>query len=153
MKHYLISLSILVCFLMGSCKFNSDSTLKVIEIPEERTTNNVKQDSLNYPVFSVSQTVFDMGNIGAEKEIMHAFKFKNAGSKTLLIKDVKPSCGCTVVDFPRIPIQPGDSGIITAHVKVDKSEKTATKILRVISNTNPKRSDLYLKFEANNLVN
>ena len=40
------------------------------------------------------------------------FKFKNTGDKPLMITNAKGSCGCTVPQWPREPIAPGQSGEI-----------------------------------------
>ncbi|TAJ11015.1 DUF1573 domain-containing protein [Marinilabiliaceae bacterium JC017] len=40
------------------------------------------------------------------------FPFENTGDYPLVIYDVQASCGCTDVDWPRQPVNPGDSGEI-----------------------------------------
>lgn len=42
------------------------------------------------------------------------FTVTNAGNKTLQIKDVRPSCGCTHIEWTKTEIQPGESGQIRA---------------------------------------
>jgi hypothetical protein len=42
------------------------------------------------------------------------FKFKNTGAAPLIIESAQGSCGCTVPDYPREPIMPGE----TKSVKV-----------------------------------
>ena len=41
------------------------------------------------------------------------FKFKNTGDGPLVIHQAIASCGCTVPQYPKEPIKPGESGIIT----------------------------------------
>jgi hypothetical protein len=41
------------------------------------------------------------------------FTFKNIGDGPLVIHQAIASCGCTVPQFPKEPIQPGESGVIT----------------------------------------
>lgn len=41
------------------------------------------------------------------------FHFVNIGSAPLLIRDVRPSCGCTTVKWSKHPIKPGESGEIS----------------------------------------
>lgn len=38
---------------------------------------------------------------------LFSFKFQNTGTKTLIITDVKTSCGCTTAERPNEPIEPG----------------------------------------------
>ena len=40
------------------------------------------------------------------------FKFTNTGDKLLVIHQAIASCGCTVPQYPKEPIQPGESGEI-----------------------------------------
>jgi hypothetical protein len=41
------------------------------------------------------------GPVGYESPVTAVFELRNAGGKKLRISDVKVSCGCTVVDYPR----------------------------------------------------
>lgn len=43
------------------------------------------------------------------------FNFTNNGDQPLVITNVKPSCGCTTPEWPKNPIMPGESGVITAE--------------------------------------
>ena len=45
------------------------------------------------------------------------FKFTNTGTEPLIISDAKGSCGCTVPEWPKTPIKPGESAVI--KVKYD----------------------------------
>jgi hypothetical protein len=41
-----------------------------------------------------------------------SFVFKNLGEQAFVINRVRSTCGCTVPDWPREPIEPGASGEI-----------------------------------------
>lgn len=41
------------------------------------------------------------------------FKFTNTGDELLVIHQAIASCGCTVPEYPKTPIKPGESGEIT----------------------------------------
>ncbi len=41
------------------------------------------------------------------------FKFKNTGNGPLVIHQAIASCGCTVPQYPKEPIKPGESGEVT----------------------------------------
>ncbi len=66
------------------------------------------------PKIVFEEKSIDFGSIkeGEHPEIV--FKFYNAGTAPLVLKNVRPSCGCTVPKWPREPIMPGDSGQIVA---------------------------------------
>ncbi|MBQ8656696.1 MAG: DUF1573 domain-containing protein [Prevotella sp.] len=55
----------------------------------------------------VSKGEIDCGSVGYEVPITAAFELKNTGSKSLLISDVKASCGCLAVDYPHSAIPAG----------------------------------------------
>lgn len=52
----------------------------------------------------------DFGAIQYKKEAACAFEFSNTGKSALVIYDVKTSCGCTVPEWTRKPILPGEKG-------------------------------------------
>lgn len=55
-------------------------------------------------------------------EISHAkFKMKNAGDQSLVIKDIKASCGCTVPKWEKRPIKPGEETLIEVEVTPENS--------------------------------
>ncbi|MEN9929582.1 MAG: hypothetical protein RLZZ231_1503 [Bacteroidota bacterium] len=56
----------------------------------------------------------EVGSIpqGVPKKIQ--FEFKNTSKKAILIKSVKPSCGCTAAEYTKTPVAPGKSGYIKA---------------------------------------
>ena len=59
----------------------------------------------------------DYGTIKQNANGVYEFKFKNTGTQPLMISNAKGSCGCTVPEWPREPIAPGESGVI--KVKYD----------------------------------
>lgn len=56
------------------------------------------------------------------------FGFLNIGGEPVVIERVKPSCGCTVSEYPDKPVRPGDRGIVVATFnsagKLGPQEKT-----------------------------
>lgn len=83
------------------------------------------------PGITFDKTEHDFGKINEEGGGVKAeFKFMNTGSTPLVIKDVKPSCGCTTPGWTRDTVWPGKTGIITAgfnpHNRPNKFEKYLT---------------------------
>lgn len=53
--------------------------------------------------------IFDFGTIHeTDGEVSHSFTGVNRGEKPIIILDIFSSCGCTVPDFSRKPILPGE---------------------------------------------
>ncbi|MBX3256136.1 MAG: DUF1573 domain-containing protein [Chitinophagaceae bacterium] len=75
-------------------------------------------------------STLDKGTINEGEKLEIVYRFKNTGEKPLVIKDVKPSCGCTVAEKPGQPIAPGQEGSIKAafdsHNKPGPNHKTLT---------------------------
>ena len=55
----------------------------------------------------------DYGQIEEDSDGTWSFVFKNQGEEAIVINRVRSTCGCTVPDWPREPIEPGASGEIT----------------------------------------
>ena len=58
---------------------------------------------------------WDFGTINQGDIVKHDFVFTNEGENDLILKEVKPTCGCTALDWPKDPIPPGESGIIVTQ--------------------------------------
>lgn len=56
--------------------------------------------------------VHDYGTVEFGGNGVCEFKFKNTGTEPLIISNARGSCGCTVPDWPRNPIAPGQSSTI-----------------------------------------
>ena len=82
-------------------------------------------------------STFNKGTITEGEKIEIVYRFKNTGEKPLIIKDVRPSCGCTVAEKPLEPIAPGKEGIIKAVFDSQNKPGPSHKTITVISNTQP----------------
>jgi hypothetical protein len=88
----------------------------------------------------------DLGSIKQGAEAVHAFAFTNVGAQPLLIREVKPSCGCTSVDWPRQPIQPGEKGVVRVRYRASPDlTGEELKHVTVLTNTEPNFTNLYVK--------
>lgn len=75
----------------------------------------------------------DYGTIKNGADGTCTFEFKNTGNAPLIIQDAKGSCGCTVPEWPKTPIAPGATAVIT--VKYDTTRPGAiNKDVTVICN-------------------
>lgn len=48
------------------------------------------------------------------KPVTHEFAFKNTSKQTVLLTNVKASCGCTATDYTKTPVKPGETGFVKA---------------------------------------
>ena len=95
----------------------------------------------------IIDSLYNFGKAIDGEKIAYNFKFKNIGTKPLIIISTRASCGCTVPEKPEQPISPGETGFIkvifNSKGKVGVNEKTIT----VISNATPAFPALILKGE------
>lgn len=55
---------------------------------------------------------YEFGSVLWNEPALASFRVTNAGKGFLFIRDVKPSCGCTLVNWTKEAIKPGDNGEI-----------------------------------------
>jgi hypothetical protein len=76
---------------------------------------------------------FDFGTVAQGSAVKHVFKFKNVGTDTLRIEQVKTSCGCTAAESSKI-IPPQQDGQITVTYNTGSALGKASKTVSVYSN-------------------
>jgi hypothetical protein len=84
-----------------------------------------------------AENEFDFGTLEEGEKVEHVFKFENTSANPLTISNARGSCGCTVPEWPREPIAPGESGEI--KVKFDSKGKKGkqSKTVTISANTIP----------------
>lgn len=58
------------------------------------------------------KTSHNFGTFPESEKVTCTFKFTNTGDNLLVIHQAIASCGCTVPQYPKEPIKPGESGEI-----------------------------------------
>ncbi|MFN0050099.1 MAG: DUF1573 domain-containing protein [Cytophagales bacterium] len=74
-----------------------------------------------------------------------SFKYKNTGNEPLIISDIKTACECTLADWVKKPVMPGQTGIVKAGYKYKAKVGTFNKSLTITANTTPAISHLTIK--------
>lgn len=92
-------------------------------------------DVVHYTEVLWKDSVQNFGTIKPGDSVSIQFTFKNIGKNPLFITGVKPNCGCTVADYPRKLIEPGEENTLTAVFKTQGQIGTVHKSVRVSSNT------------------
>lgn len=80
--------------------------------------------------------------------VKQTFHFTNTGKDSLVISNVKVTCGCTVPEWPKEPIPPGGKGEIKVGFNTTDKVGRQLKILRVIANTQPVETILQIGGEV-----
>ena len=85
------------------------------------------------PVVDIVKKIQDFGTVPKGEKIKAAFDVRNTGQAPLEINQVRPTCGCTVVNFTRT-IPPGGSGTINADVDTSAYTGPISKAVLVFTN-------------------
>lgn len=114
---------------------------------ELNTENN--QSPQNLAEIFVEESTFEFGTIEQGEIIQNVFEFVNTGAEPLLITNAKGSCGCTVPNWPKEPVMPGQSAQIL--VKFDSKGKRGKQAKRVTitANTEPAQTFFTIRGEIN----
>lgn len=143
----IIALSILsLSLLMTSCgdkaskKINSDN----LEIAKQRD-NDIK---FGGPKIKFDKTDHDFGTISEGDIVETVFSFTNQGKEELIIVSAKGSCGCTVPEWPREPIMPGESGQIKVKFNSYKKPNLQQKQITLVTNTEEGKEILKIKAQV-----
>lgn len=94
------------------------------------------------------EDVHSFGDIEKGKPVSHDFSFKNTTKQTILVTNVKASCGCTATNYTKTPIKPGESGTITATYNA-ASPGSFTKTVTVTTNDSDVNKILTIKGKVN----
>ena len=149
MKH----LFIIAAFIMTGLSVNAQqNTLKKAEAPAIKQENTKGQNQgqsmqvtapapqpgiqVNFPIEEKSNAkmtfesmAVDYGTVAQNSEPLRLIKFTNTGTDPLVIKNARGSCGCTVPNWPKDPILPGQSSSIEVRYdtnRVGKINKSIT---------------------------
>ncbi len=91
----------------------------------------------------------DFGTIEQNTTNPYVFEFTNTGNEPLIITDAKGSCGCTVPEYPRQPLQPGEKGEIKVVYSPGQQKNLQTKTVTITANTEPATTVLRIKANVN----
>ncbi|MBL7884514.1 MAG: DUF1573 domain-containing protein [Bacteroidia bacterium] len=77
---------------------------------------------------------YNFGFVHEGDTVKIQYELKNIGLAPLVISDYEIECGCTVMEMPDVPIQPGETYLLNVrfdtHNKYDRQERE----IKIISN-------------------
>ena len=134
-------LAIASVFAFTSCKENAAD-----KVNEENVAAAADRDADagKFPVMTFTETEFDFGEIAQGTNVEHVFTFQNTGEAPLVIVDAKSSCGCTVPEYTKDPVAPGETGEML--VKFNGSGKNqVSKTVTITANTQAGKETIKIK--------
>lgn len=96
--------------------------------------NEDKAENQNGPEITFKETNHDFGDIQYKGNGSYEFVFVNTGNEPLILTQPKSSCGCTVPEWPKQPILPGESNVIRVTYKNTDRPGNFSKYVTVYSN-------------------
>lgn len=97
------------------------------------------------PTTIEAETTFNFGDVVEGEVVDVTFEVKNTGELPLNIVEVKPACGCTVAEYTKEPILPGEIGMIKSQVNTTGFAGEISKSVTMMANTNPTRTVFLIK--------
>lgn len=95
------------------------------------------EDTSKIPVFEFETENHEFGSIKEGDVVSFDFKFRNAGKAPLIITQASASCGCTVPEYSKDPIAPGENGFIKVTFNSEGKHGMTSKTVTLLANTTP----------------
>ena len=114
-----------------ACKEKNKITTKIVNHPlsADPSFSNLM------PIIDMKEESYNFGDVMEGELLTHTFTVKNIGNEMLIISDAKGSCGCTVSEWPRTPIRPGEESYV--RVTFNSSGREGQQKKTLITNTVP----------------
>ncbi len=146
MKTSVILSMLCLSLITVSCKENATAKVKKenIEIAAERDAK-IKVGGAK---IAFDRTEHDFGTINEGDIVETIFSFTNTGKSELIISSAKGSCGCTVPEWPKEPILPGEKGEIKVKFNSDRKPNKQQKNVTLVTNTNDGKEILIIKAQV-----
>ncbi len=129
-------------FVLSSCKEHS-SEITTQDVMNTQSANGNSNGSL--PDIKFEEENHDFGRITQGEKVAFGFKFKNTGSSNLIISSASGSCGCTVPEYPKKPIAPGEEGIVNVVFSSEGKSGVVEKSVTMVTNCEPSTKIIYIK--------
>ena len=141
-----IKLSLIIALAIGlvSCANESSDTVNADVVNNSLTASEGGEVS-GAPVMEFEKEIFDFGTIAQGEKVNFIYKFTNTGVADLIISSAKGSCGCTVPDWPKQPIAPGEVSEIKVVFNSDGKSGNQHKDVSINANTQPALNKIAFK--------
>ncbi len=134
---YIFSI-VLISSLHFACTSNDVNSVDKQSVDSAKRAQqlNAATDSANFTQIQWIDSIHQ--NLGKVKEgsvLEVSWRFKNTGTKPLIISNVNASCGCTVAEKPEAPVAAGEEGVIKAKFDSKERQGMQRKDVYVLANT------------------
>lgn len=114
-----------------------------------KNSANTNTDESYFATIEFEEKEYNFGTVTQGTMVEKTFVFKNTGSKAdLTIANAQASCGCTVPEWPKEPIKPGQSGKIKVVFNTTGKAGAQRKTINITANTVPNITSISLVGEV-----
>ncbi|WP_027376028.1 DUF1573 domain-containing protein [Kaistella palustris] len=156
MKNLVKILPLAVVLSLASCKKNqqadqlvvTEDSATAVQAPAVESQDAMLKEAQSNPLTTValSEAAFEFGKIKKGEHKEHTYEITNTGQNPLIISQVKPGCGCTVPDYTKDPILPGQKGKITLKFDSSNFDGLVNKQAEIYANV--EKAPMVITFSA-----
>lgn len=156
MKNFIKIVPLVAAMALVSCKKDQTADQLIVQEETALTPSQSVEDAQAEMVqaaqskpltnIALSEAQFDFGKIKKGDQKEHVYEVTNTGENPLIISQVKPGCGCTVPDYTKDPILPGQKGKITLKFDSSNFDGLVNKQAEVYANV--EKAPIVISFSA-----
>jgi hypothetical protein len=146
MKNIVFIISLLIVVLTACQQEQAPQDNTLLPPSEIKNPNSADNPVIQgYPAITFEKTNHDFGTIQQGEVVRYKFVFTNTGDAPLIISNTQASCGCTVSDYPKQPISPGEQGEIPVEFDSKGRSNQFSKTITIYANTNPNTTQVSIE--------
>lgn len=138
--------------VVGACQNKASNEKRIEEVEVGRNAQLIRNpasadgltDTTQLAKITFEEQLFDFGEAKEGTVVTHIFKFKNTGATPLIISDARSTCGCTIPEWSKEPIEPGQASAITVRFNTQGKADMQRKPVTITANTYPSETKVYL---------
>ncbi len=134
-----IAYTIAIAFALSACGGGEAEVLPT-DIVSNPATAKDSESKEGLPAMEFETDLKEFGTIVQGEKARMTFAFTNTGESQLIISSATGSCGCTVPDYPKTPIAPGESAEIEVLFNSEGKIGKQHKKIYIVANTNPSQN-------------
>ncbi|MCD6017889.1 MAG: hypothetical protein K0S53_1010 [Bacteroidetes bacterium] len=136
----ILALSLII--ITSSCK-EQRTDVSTNDIVNTKSADG--NSNADLPEIKFEEETHDFGRITQGEKVTYNFKFKNTGGANLIISSASGSCGCTIPDYPKKPILPGEEANINVVFASEGKSGIVEKSVTIVTNCEPSTRIIYIK--------
>jgi hypothetical protein len=122
-------------------------TIPVNAYIEEDFSGLTEEQKANPPRIEVQADRYNFGTVKEGTNVAHDYVIKNVGSRDLIIRSTRASCGCTAIKPEKTVLAPGEESKVGIVLDTRGRKGMQHKTVSIISN-DPRQSTIILHVEG-----